>query len=173
MALVGTPHIVSQIVGCLAACLRRLYLWLVIRRPSSYRRARLSSLLRQGFPLRHSNKCSFEDRKYSSLKQLVISGRFLMQSSPNRHSSARWERRQLKDWASFALSLTKEAVWPSETSALLQTAQQSYDGLRVFDREVRCLHTRLEDESVTIQVSCIATNASRCVGNIKFTSICG
>jgi hypothetical protein len=75
----------------------------------------LCSLLRRRDASKNPEQCSFSESQYSGSKQHGISGWPLILSLPGRRTSARWERRQLKDWSCLAPSLTGEAVCPSET----------------------------------------------------------
>jgi hypothetical protein len=82
----------------------------------------------------------------------LILGWPMIQSLPGRHTSTRWERRQLKDWVCLATSLTGEAC-PSETMCCSKAADPSHDGLRVSDVEIHSPRPRPHAASVTIQVS--------------------
>jgi hypothetical protein len=88
-----------------------------------------------------------------------------MLSLSGRRTSTRWERRQLKDWACLAPSLTGEAACPSERCAALQAAHLSYDVLRISDLEVRCPQPGPAAASATSKCLCIATNAPWYVSN--------
>jgi hypothetical protein len=83
--------------------------------PSTSQRAVLCCLLRRRDTSKNPEQCSFSESQYSGSKQHGILGRLLILSLPGRRTSARWERRQLKDWACLAPSLTGEAACPSET----------------------------------------------------------
>jgi hypothetical protein len=83
--------------------------------PSTSQRALLCSLLKRRDASKNPEQCSFSESQYSGSIQHGILGWPLILSLPGRHTSTRWERRRLKDWACLAPSLTGEAACPSET----------------------------------------------------------
>jgi hypothetical protein len=64
---------------------------------------------------RNPEQCSYLESQYSGSKQHGMLGWPLILSLPGQHTSTKWERRQLKDWACLAPSLTGEMACPSET----------------------------------------------------------
>jgi hypothetical protein len=64
---------------------------------------------------KNPEQCSFSESQYSGSKQHGILGWPLILGLPGRHTSTRWERMRLKDWACLLPSLTGEAACPSET----------------------------------------------------------
>jgi hypothetical protein len=83
--------------------------------PLKSQRALLGSLLRRRDASKSPEQCSYSESQYSGSKQHGILGWPLILGLPGRRTSTRWERRQLKDWACLAPSLTGEAACPSET----------------------------------------------------------
>jgi hypothetical protein len=152
-ALVATFRSPSLFVGCLESNVGRLERdygtggW-----PSTSRKAPLCSLLRPRGESKIPDQCSFSERQCSGSKQYGILGWPLIHSLPDRHTSIRWERRQLKCWACLTPSLTGEAACQSET-VCCSIGSSSYDGLPMSDLEIRCQQPYPEASNFTIQVS--------------------
>jgi hypothetical protein len=77
----------------------------------------------------------------------------LIVSLPGRHTSTRWERKQLKDWACLAPSLTGEAACPSQTVCCSKSTSSVLWWITHVRSGGSCQQPRPEAASVVIQVS--------------------
>jgi hypothetical protein len=115
-ALAATSRSPSLLVGYLEAWLGRLERWLRDWRIAiNVSKSTAVLFLRPRDASKSPEQCSFSESQYCGSKQCGILGWPWIPSLPGRRTSTRWERRQLKDWACLASSLTGEAACPSET----------------------------------------------------------